>query len=264
MELRKVKIDDIKVPEVRVTARFSQEIYDQFLQSLKTTGQITPIILYETKEGLVLCDGLHRMIESKNNGETEIYAAVLPGDEADVLTKNIMLDHARGKTPVSEMINVIKYLWKSLDLDSEKIAEKSGLTRDYVEKLQRIAELTPFSLEQLDQERIGVGAAFELTRIRDQVRQETVCNQFLLYHWTIKELHDYITEVEAMIAEIPEVVEGEELRPPPRVRCHFCRGEYELGQIANPNVCTSCAGVLYATIAEAERQVREEQSAAKE
>lgn len=259
MRLERVKIDDIKVPEVRVTARFSQEIYDQFLQSLKTTGQITPIIVYETKDGLVLCDGLHRMMESRNNGETEIYAAILPGDEADVLTKNILLDHARGKTPVSEMINVIKYLWKELDLDSEKIAEKSGLTRDYVEKLQMISELTPFCLEQVDQERIGVGAASELTRLKDPVSQETVCNQLLLYHWTIKDLHDYITDVLSIVTETPGEKEPEEAKAPPMIRCQFCHAEYPIAQIANPNTCTSCAGVLYATIAEAERQFKAEQ-----
>lgn len=261
MELRRVKIDDIKIPEVRVTARFTDEIYAQFLGSLKQTGQITPIIVYDTKDGLVLCDGLHRLIESRENGDSEIYAAILPGDEADVLTKNIMLDHLRGKTPVSEMIQVINYLWKELDIDSEKIAEKSGLTRDYVEKLQRISELTPFCLEVLDQERIGVGHAFALTRISDPVRQETVCNQLLMYHWTIGETEKYIKELEAMVAEQPVEVPSQEPRPTPTVQCSFCRQHYELGQIANPNVCTSCAGVLYATIAEAERQFREEQAA---
>ena len=47
MELIKLKIEDIKIPEVRVTARFSEELYEQFLGSLRQTGQIAPIIVYD-------------------------------------------------------------------------------------------------------------------------------------------------------------------------------------------------------------------------
>jgi ParB family chromosome partitioning protein len=264
MELRKVKIGEVQIPEVRVTARFNDEIWEQFQSSLKTTGQVTPIIVYETKEGLVLCDGLHRLIESKNSGETEIFAAILPGDMADVMTKNIMLDHLRGKTPVSEMIGVIKFLWKELDLDSERIAEKTGLSRDYIEKLQKISELTPFCLEQIDQERIGVGHASALTKIKDPIRQETVCNQLLMYHWTIRELEDFIRQVEQLVPEPSTETPSEEPQGPRMIQCNFCRQLYELSQIANPNTCVGCAGILHASISQAEREYREEQSAAKE
>ena len=74
MELRKVKIDEIKIPEPRVTARFTPEIWEQFQGSMKATGQLTPILVYDTKDGLFLCDVLHRLIEAKANGETEIFA----------------------------------------------------------------------------------------------------------------------------------------------------------------------------------------------
>ncbi|MBA7648701.1 hypothetical protein ES703_56489 [subsurface metagenome] len=119
---------------------------------------------------LVLCDGLHRLVEAKDNGSEYIMAAVLTGDMADVLTKNIFLDHLRGKTPPSEMVTVIEVLWKELDLDSEKIAERTGLTRDYVEKLQKLSKLTPLIRGALDEGRIGVGHASALTKIQDPAR----------------------------------------------------------------------------------------------
>jgi ParB-like chromosome segregation protein Spo0J len=261
MELQQVKIDDIKIPEVRVTARFNPELWEQFQAAYKDTGQLDPILLYQVDGELWLCDGLHRLIEAKSNGETEILSVVMPGDLADVFTKNIMLDHLHGKHPVSEMVRVIQYLWKELDLDSDAIVEKTHLTREYVERLQKISELTPWCLDQLDQERIGVGIASALTKIKDPVRQETVCNQVILYKWTIPETEAYIREVESLVAETAPEPASDEPRPTPTIKCNFCHDSYELGQIANPNICSQCAGILFATIAEAERQFKAEQEA---
>jgi len=44
MKLRKVDPHQIKVPEVRVTAQFDEELYAQFKESIKAVGQITPPI----------------------------------------------------------------------------------------------------------------------------------------------------------------------------------------------------------------------------
>lgn len=259
MKLRRVNPDSIKVPEVRVTARFDPEMWEMFQSSIKQVGAIAPIICYEVEGELILCDGLHRLVEAKKNGDKTINVAVLPGDMVDVLTKNIFLDHLRGKTPVSQMVEVIRALWREYDLDSEKIAEKTGLTRDYVEKLQKVSELTPLCLEALDQGRIGVGHASALTRIKDPVRQETVLQQLLLYHWTIAELEAYITDVLAILQEKVEEVPPEEPRAPPVVTCYFCRGGYDIAQISNPNVCVECAGALLASIAQARRELEGDQ-----
>ena len=257
MELKKVPIDSIKVPEVRVTARFDPELYEQFKASLKNTGQITPIIVYEVEGELVLCDGLHRLIESKENGDTEIYAAIMPGDMADVLTKNIFLDHLRGDTAVTEMISVIKYLDEELKLDSEKISAKTGLTRDYVEDIMKVSKLTPFCLEMLDQGKIKLGHAKALTRVTDPAAQEQYLGQVLMYGWTVKQLLEYIKEYEQVVQEpAPESPQPTE-RVTPKVTCFYCRVEQELSLIANPNTCTACSGIMLRSIAEADRQLRE-------
>jgi len=199
MKLRKVKPDLIKVPEVRVTARFDDETWAQFQASIKEMGAVAPIICCLVDEEFVLVDGLHRLIEAQRNGAETVAVAVIEGDMVDVLTKNIFLDHLRGKTPVSEMVDVIEALWKEYGLDSEKIAAKTGMTRDYVEKLQLISELTPLCREALDQGRIGVGHAVALTKIKDPNRQEVVLQQQELYRWSVKELEAHIKETLALV-----------------------------------------------------------------
>jgi len=258
MKLQSVKIDDVKVPETRVTARFDPELWEQFQASMKETGQVAPIILYQVEGELVLCDGLHRLVEAKENGSEYIMAVVIPGDMADVLTKNIFLDHLRGKTPVSEMVKVIEVLWKELDLDSEKIVARTGLTRDYVEKMQKLSQLTPLIREALDEGRIGVGHASALTKIKDPARQEMVYHQWLLYHWPVPELHAYIREVEELVKEPAPGPREQEERAPIKIQCKFCGESYDPGQVANPTTCVVCSGIMFQAIAAARAETPEE------
>ena len=258
MKLRKVKPDKIKVPEVRVTARFDEETWQQFQSSIKELGAVAPIICCEVDQELTLVDGLHRLVEAQKNGVTTVDVAIIEGDMVDVLTKNLFLDHMRGKTPVSEMVNVIEVLWKEYKLDSEKIAERTGMTRDYVEKLQLISELTPACREALDQGRIGVGHASALTKIKDLIRQEMVLHQQELYRWRVGELEEYIKEVLKLVAFKEEKRVEVEERPPVKIRCTYCGQEYDIAEIASVMTCRYCSGIMFASIAQARSEVVKE------
>lgn len=264
MKLIEVKPDKIKIPEVRVTARFDDETWRQFQSSIKQTGAIAPVICCEVDHELILVDGLHRLVEAQKNGEKTVNVAVFPGDMADVLTKNLYLDHMRGKTPVSEMVQVIEVLWKELNLDSEAIASKTGMTRDYIEKLQKLSTLTPLCREALDEGRIGVGHAAALAKIGDPVRQETVLHQQLLYRWTVKDLEEYVKSVEAIVQDQAAKPAEQPEREPWRPKCAFCGEEYDIAMIANPPICKYCSGTLFAAIAQARHEAEAEAAAKKD
>ena len=172
MKLRRVKPGEIKVPELRVKARFDQEIWSQFQNSVREAGIVSPVIVCQINEDLVLVDGEHRLIEALNLGLPTVDAVVFEGDMIDVLTKNLFLDHTRGKTPVSEMVKVIGALYTEYNLDPDQIKEKTGLTRDYIEKLVRISQASPSVQQALDEGVIGVGHAFELCRLPYAIQQE--------------------------------------------------------------------------------------------
>jgi ParB-like chromosome segregation protein Spo0J len=264
VKLRKVDPNTIKVPEVRVTARFDPEMWQLFQSSIKEVGVVAPVICCEVEEELVLVDGLHRLVEAINNKQNKIDVAVIPGDMVDVLTKNLFLDHMRGKTPVSEMVTVIEALWKEYGLDSEKIAAKTGMTRDYVEKLQVISELTPLCREALDQGRIGVSHAFALTKIKDPVRQEMVLGQLELYHWTVKELENYIKDLLELVAyKEQKETEGAE-RPPVKVKCFYCGVEHDPAEVACPITCRDCSGIMLASMSAARQEMKAAQALADE
>jgi len=258
MKLRRVAPDTIKVPDVRVTARFDKETWEQFQSSIKEVGAIAPVICCQVNDELILVDGQHRLQEAIKNEEKSVNVAVFPGDMADVLTKNLFLDHMRGRTPVSEMVNVIEVLWKELGLDSEQIAAKTGMTRDYVEKLQKLSTLTPATREALDLGRIGVGHAAALAKIEDPVRQEMVLRQQELYRWTIADLEDYIKDVLAIVEEQEAKPREEPERIPYRPKCFYCQEEHDIAEVANPTTCRWCSGVLLGAIAAATAEAKAE------
>ncbi len=248
MKLRRVDPKTIKVPEVRVTAQFDEELYQQFKESIKAVGQITPIIVYQVGEELVLCDGLHRLQEAKEAGESTVDVVVLPGDMIDVLTKNIFLDHLRGKTPVSQMVKVIKKLYEEFNLDPDQIKEKTGLTRDYIEKLIKISTASPAVQDALDQGTIGVGHAFELSRLPYPIQQEEIIAKHQVWRFTIPELKGQIDavlkEMELIKQETPPAGPTEP-RKPPQYACEGCHEIIEPRYLRPTMLCPNCFGEVW-------------------
>jgi len=262
MKLRRVDPKIIKVPEVRVTAQFDEELYKQFKASLKAVGQITPPLVYQVEEELILCDGLHRLQEAIEAEETIIEVVVIPGDMIDVLTKNIFLDHLRGKTRVSDMVTVIKTLRLEHNLDVDQIKEKTGLTRDYVEKLIKISEASSAVVDALDQGVIGVGHAFELARLPYPIQQEELIAKHQVWRFTVPEVHEFVDGVlreMELIAKEPPPGPPAEPRKPPEYACEGCK------EIINPRflrpvlVCPECFGRLW-RLAKAAKAKEEEES----
>ena len=264
MKLRRVKPDSIQIPEVRVTARFDEEMMEQFRSSIKELGAIAPIICIENEEGLFLVDGLHRLVEAKNNGEKYVQVAVMPGDEIDIYTKNLFLDHLRGKPPVTDQIKVIDLLIKEHGLDSEQIAAKTGMTRDFVEKLQRLSELTPMCLAALDDGVLTVGQAYELTRFEDPVDQEVGLGYVRMYGWKLGPLREWMDVLlEQRGLKIEEAVAGAETKEY-LLECAYCRNKFDIRYISNPHTCQDCAGILLAAMAQARHETKEAEEPPKE
>jgi len=248
MKLRTVDPKSIKVPEVRVRARFDDEALKVFQETIKAVGQITPIICYEIGENIVLCDGEHRLQEAIANGESGIKVVILPGDMIDVLTKNIMLDHARGKTPVSDMVVVIRSLTQDYNLDSDQISEKTGIPRAYIEKLWKIAEASPVVQGALDEGWLSVGAAFEISRLPYAIQQEEIVEKQRVYNFKVPDVKDLVDnvlrEMKILAEQGPPAVVTEP-RPVATYHCEGCKLDVEPRYLRPVMLCPNCFGEVW-------------------
>lgn len=248
MKLRRVKPTDIEWPEVRVTAQFDEELYQQFKNSLKAVGQIAPVICYEVEGKLWGCDGKHRCDEAIARGEPGVDVVVIPGDMVDVLTKNIFLDHLHGKPAPSQMVKVMKLLYQDYNLDPDQIEEKTGLTRNYIEKLIKISQSSLSVQEALDQGVIGVGHAYELSRLPYAIQQDEVIAKHQVWKFSVPELRDQVNKVlEMMEATKEEKLEATPTGPKRVVEyhCEGCKDVIEPRYLRPVMLCPDCFGGVW-------------------
>lgn len=248
MRLKKVNPTTIKVPEIRVTSQLDPETRDQFEAAVKEWGIETPILCFEVDGELVLVDGKNRLDQVLAAGDSSVDVVIREGDMVQVLTRNIFLDHLRGKHPVSDMIRVIRSLTEDYHLDSEQIMEQTKLTRDYIERLQKIATASPAVLEALDQGVVGVGVAFELSRLPYPAQQEEVIAKTQIYRLKtgdVKELVDATLREMDLLAKAPPPAGPAEPRAPIVYHCEACKNQIEPRYLRPVMLCPDCFGEVW-------------------
>ena len=248
MKLRQIPVDQVQVPQVRVTAVYDEEQKQLLRESLKAMGTVQPIILVQNEHGFEVVDGLHRLEEARARGEKTISAVVYEGGPQDTLLMNLVLNRVRGKAKASEMVGVIKALWQDHGLDSDTIATKTGLTRDYIEKLQRISQASPGVQEALDREIIGVGAAYELARLPRPAQQEELVAKYQIWRFKLSELHQFVNEILRQMEEIaaqPTPAQPQAKPEPPRYYCDGCKKETPFNYLRAVPLCPDCFGAVW-------------------
>jgi len=245
MKTKKIPINDIMVPETRVTAVYDEELQQLLKETMKAMGMITPVIVIQTPDGYRLVDGLHRLQEKMAAGETTVEAVVYEGEEKDSLLMNLVLNRTRGKTKASEMVKVIGALYQDYQMDPDAIREKTGLNRDYIEKLIKISQASESIRVLLDQEVIGVGVAFEISRLPKKEQQDEVCARTQIWRYTVKDLKDLVDETLKIMAQSAGAAAPIQAPVTPKYYCEGCRREMEAKYLRPVMICPDCFGVVW-------------------
>jgi ParB family chromosome partitioning protein len=245
MNTKKVPVSEISIPDTRVTAVYDEELQQLLKETMAAMGMLTPIVVVQTPVGYRLVDGLHRLQEKKAAGETSVDAVVYEGEEKDSLLMNLVLNRIRGKTKASEMVKVIGSLFEDYKMDPDAIKEKTGLNRDYIEKLIKISRAAPSVQELLDQEIIGVGHAFEIARLPTFDQQNEVCAKTQLWRWTVKEIKELVDETLRIMANPSST--GTPPPPPVAIKyhCEGCQKELESKYLKPVMLCPDCFGIVW-------------------
>jgi len=241
-QVKKVQVSSITVPEVRVTAVYDPELQDQLESTLEKAGQIVPIILVETEVGLELVDGFHRLEDAKRRGDKTIEAKVISGSSDDALLLNLVTNRTRGKVKASEMVQVINELVNNRGLDSVQVQDRTGLTREYIERLWKIADSHPMILEALDRELIGVGVAFEVARLPAAEQQAAVMSTVQVFHMTIAQARSLVDETLEQMQVPIETTPAVAPQPPPPPTCEACKGPADTNLLVAIQLCPRCFG----------------------
>ncbi|MEM0049011.1 MAG: ParB/RepB/Spo0J family partition protein [Candidatus Bathyarchaeia archaeon] len=171
--LQWVKIEDIKVPNVRLDSKFSPEEYEEFLASIKRQGQLQPIIVVKDRETgeLWLVDGRNRLEALRALGHKFVRAEVRAGKLIDAIVGSATHNLRRGRISVAKLAELVRYLHHSLGWSLEKIAEELGYkSKGYISNLVKVAE-DPKLLKMAEEGRITL---HDVTHLDEVLRAEPI------------------------------------------------------------------------------------------
>lgn len=246
--MRIVQVDPkkVKIPEVRVTSAWDPEEYEVFKSSLEVNGVTTPIICVKEGDIYWLADGKHRLEEALLSGWKRIPVAYKEGTILDAKLRNLYLNRLHGKTKASEEVTLIHDLYENHNMELKDIVDKTGLSMERIEQRLAISRASEYVREALDNELIGIGVAFHLSRLPNEKGQNRILAELMKMSkrpptkWVAEVVDETLTIQEAM----KRAPEPEPVGPPLRtIRCGFCEQRYEGHEVRGANLCLTCLGL---------------------
>jgi ParB/RepB/Spo0J family partition protein len=252
----------IKVPDVRITSDFDPDIEAMFGEDIEKVGIEQPILVGKEGETLWLIDGLHRLQQAKLKGIEKVPCVIREMNIISLQMRNLMSNRLRGKTKVSEEIKVLKDLFETHKISIEELVTKSGMRRERVEQLLKVSTVHPDILKGLEDEKISLCAAYELSNLPDEDSQLRMLAIIEQYDLKCSDVKDAVIEAIRMIGEkggpaipgnIPLPTEN------PQVQCQFCKEMVDIQDASSPIVCKYCYGAIIGSILQAKREMEEAQ-----
>ena len=261
LKVSHLKPQDLEIPDVRVDSKFSEDLIDMFKQDIKVAGIQSPLLVAKTEEHLYVIDGKHRLQEALLNGYKTIPCVVRDMNEADMMLRNLVTNRLRGKTPASEEVKVVRHLYQKLGITIEQISKRTGMRRERLEQLINIGSAATSVLSSLDEGRITVCQAFQLSRLPDTNMQLKLLHQIYIAHVSCTDLRDIVNEIQKMVNVVKNKAkdEGAFLPPPvPTAKCQLCEGMYTPRDCVAPIICKFCWARMLSTIDDMRRQAEAE------
>ena len=258
--LGEIDVDDVVVPDIRVTAVMPPELEEQFRGSIRAQGVLNPIKCIWDGQNIILVDGLHRLMEARASGQKTVPAVVVPGTIRDVMLQNITTGKLQGRGKVTDMIKVIRYLVDEEKMDLADIAAKTGYKLRYLEDLLAISRAHPDLLRALDEEQISLGAARELARIPDPEVMLRLLYQVIMYRMRVQDVKELVDKtLEVMQKNRQRQQEQKQPRPRGEVKleCFVCGEQYPAAMMKAPILCPACMGILFEVKAQKRAMIEE-------
>jgi len=195
-----VPVDQILIPEERVTSVLDDEILNELRESIKQHGILQPLQLAKVGDKLVLIDGLHRLMVAKELGIREVPAIIQEMDEKELLITNLIVNRQRGRSNPADEARVLKKLVDEYGMDIYEAAAKLGMSRTTADRYYRIAtKCTEKVLDYLGRGLLSVGCAYWLSFIDDINKQNELADYAIQYQYTVEQCKAAAASVSAEI-----------------------------------------------------------------
>jgi len=257
-QLRKIPIDKIKIPNIRISAEFDEETLAYLRSSIEKFGFFDPIDVRPLENGFYeLTDGLHRLQVLKERGHTEIEAFVEEMNDKQAMERNIATSLAKGRTNPVAVGQVFAELIKAGETP-QSLAEKFGKNVRFINLYLAIGTMEKQFQEALDRGKLSVGVIEKALELESDPEINQALEYAMVYKYTIKEMEQYVRNRKEELKKYQEWSEkmGYEEAPKPKVthelayatKCSSCQQEVDSRFIRGGAFCRSCLYILHYVI----------------
>ena len=230
--IRNVEVDQILVPELRVTSRVDDHIMEELRESIKNEGILQPLQVARIGEDLIVEDGLHRLVVAKELGMKKVPCIIHDATERELTIRNLILNRQRGKSNPVHEAQVISHLLDNEKLTLEEVSALCNLSPGWVSRLHKVAYLPPEVLSLVEDGSLSVSAADHLTKLQDPQLQIQTARDAVNWKYTEEQVK---IRVQELLNVRPDPQPGEvvfdEAGKPTRIPilCYFCHREVTRG-----------------------------------
>jgi ParB family chromosome partitioning protein len=191
-EIKEVNINEIYIPELRCNSHFSEEEFNELVESIKSKGLLQPIVVCkgspDLKKPYTLLDGKNRLEAYKKLSYKTIPVQVVK--QEDPLVYSLHANLHRGKVDPIELAEIIDKIMeegKSL----KEIAKMLKLSESRISKLRKLIKLPSSIKENLRQRKLTVEHALEIQSMTDDTReQEIIAQEVIRKGMSVQELRE--------------------------------------------------------------------------
>jgi ParB family chromosome partitioning protein len=254
MNIQKIPVDKIKIPEIRASAHLTEEQKAMLEASIANFGIIQPIIVRRLPDGSYeLVAGKNRLEASKQQGINIIDAVVIDMDEKTSLMLNMIENLARGETNDIEVAKVIK---KAIDMGMgiNDIAKMLNRSVQWVKDRLLLLELPEDLQEYVAKGILKIGhikAAAQLPTPEEIADALKTC---INLEWDVKTLERYVENRLEQLRMLEEA-RAQGVKPPefatlPKEEivnlmfCPFCKRYVKNTSMSYMLICEDCKNLL--------------------
>jgi ParB/RepB/Spo0J family partition protein len=222
--IKELDVNEVIVPEDRVTSYFDPEIHQEFLESIRAEGVKVPILVMEVEGKYYLIDGLHRLQACRELGIPKIKAVIKKGSMDDLLIENIISARLRGRENPAQTAKVVKILKDKHHYSWADIGRRLGMSPATAKIYYDITRLPDEVLHLVGSGQLSVNKArllLDIPNPRDQVKAAQDIVRYGYSEGQARELVRYYLEA---YFETPVTVKtkSEPTHGGPDIKCDVC------------------------------------------
>ncbi|MFT4147970.1 MAG: ParB/RepB/Spo0J family partition protein [Micrococcaceae bacterium] len=173
---------------------FDEEAMAELVHSLKTVGQLQPIVVRATgKNQYELIMGERRLRASKLAGKDKIAAIVRTTDDENMLRDALLENLHRSNLNALEEAAAYDQMMQDFKITQLQLSERIGRSRPHIANTLRLLKLPADVQKMLHDNTLSAGHARALVGVKDKTLQLKLAQQAIAQDWSVRQLEQKIT-----------------------------------------------------------------------